>query len=309
MTTPPNQPPAQSGQRILGDLPCKHCGYNLRTLLLAGRCPECGAAVADTLAQPPQAPPLEASDGAWLRTLVAGCIVLCLSIAIPAICYMWLRRNASVLWSLPGHWPRLSLMHELRSIAAVCGVVGSFYGLYLLSGQEPKRLVHQYTALSLRGCALMFAASTALAAGLYWIGFYTLSPAPFASLEELSQILFGITLLLTKPLGTLLIYVYMHRLLKRCRFSHSLPAEAIFLCLLTTLILFSDTLPTLGGENTQWRATIGFGDPLLLFDPGGDPLRGLALVIWLWVLSFWARSAIILTLIARPNPAKWFRWY
>ncbi len=34
---------------VAADLPCVHCGYNLRTQAASSRCPECGAAVRDTL--------------------------------------------------------------------------------------------------------------------------------------------------------------------------------------------------------------------------------------------------------------------
>ena len=33
------------------DLPCVDCGYNLRRLSPAGRCPECGADVRDSIAE------------------------------------------------------------------------------------------------------------------------------------------------------------------------------------------------------------------------------------------------------------------
>lgn len=35
-----------TGDVITGDLPCASCGYNLRTLAVSGRCPECGEPVA-----------------------------------------------------------------------------------------------------------------------------------------------------------------------------------------------------------------------------------------------------------------------
>lgn len=41
--------PAQSRGRIARDMPCLTCGYNLRTLAVDARCPECGGTVADTL--------------------------------------------------------------------------------------------------------------------------------------------------------------------------------------------------------------------------------------------------------------------
>lgn len=40
---------AAEGDRVASDIPCQHCGYNLRTLLPSGRCPECGRPVRDSL--------------------------------------------------------------------------------------------------------------------------------------------------------------------------------------------------------------------------------------------------------------------
>ncbi len=40
---------ASGSHHIVGDLACATCGYNLRTLLLTGRCPECGGPVLQSL--------------------------------------------------------------------------------------------------------------------------------------------------------------------------------------------------------------------------------------------------------------------
>ena len=42
---------AAAGNVIARGLPCGSCGYNLRTLRLDARCPECGQGVADSVAQ------------------------------------------------------------------------------------------------------------------------------------------------------------------------------------------------------------------------------------------------------------------
>ena len=56
------------GQRLLEDLLCNHCGYNLRGLLSEGRCPECGTEVARSL----RGDLLVAADPAWLERLIRG---------------------------------------------------------------------------------------------------------------------------------------------------------------------------------------------------------------------------------------------
>ena len=36
-------------QRVISDVPCRHCGYNLRTLDIENRCPECGLGVHESV--------------------------------------------------------------------------------------------------------------------------------------------------------------------------------------------------------------------------------------------------------------------
>ncbi len=48
----PGVPPSTGGEiarRLVGDLPCVRCRYNLRGLSVRGRCPECGTAVRATI--------------------------------------------------------------------------------------------------------------------------------------------------------------------------------------------------------------------------------------------------------------------
>ena len=68
-------PPLQREVRIESDLPCAACGYNLRTILINGRCPECGTEVAETL----KSGILACSSPRWLRNIGAGCVLLLLA--------------------------------------------------------------------------------------------------------------------------------------------------------------------------------------------------------------------------------------
>lgn len=62
--------------RLAEDVACRHCGYNLRGLELAGRCPECEMAIEKTL----HAFLLRFSDSQWLRHLKLGITLLVIAL-------------------------------------------------------------------------------------------------------------------------------------------------------------------------------------------------------------------------------------
>jgi MFS family permease len=57
---------------IAEDLPCRHCGYNLRTLSLEVQCPECGTSVGRSV----HGDYLRYADPAWVRGLATGAIIV-----------------------------------------------------------------------------------------------------------------------------------------------------------------------------------------------------------------------------------------
>src|SRR5687767_2120990 len=61
-------------------LPCHGCGYDLRAHPHEGRCPECGASVAESrrLAAIPRRPAWRDSDPRWRRRMLAGAWILVL---------------------------------------------------------------------------------------------------------------------------------------------------------------------------------------------------------------------------------------
>jgi serine/threonine protein kinase len=65
-------PPRDERDAPQRDLPCVQCHYNLRGMDRAGRCPECGAAVADSVF----AGRLVFSDAGWLRSVMFGLALL-----------------------------------------------------------------------------------------------------------------------------------------------------------------------------------------------------------------------------------------
>ena len=57
------------------EVDCRGCGYNLRGVAVEGACPECGAAVLDSL----RTHALEASDPRWLNRLAIGSRLLAIA--------------------------------------------------------------------------------------------------------------------------------------------------------------------------------------------------------------------------------------
>lgn len=60
--------PLDAAGRIIIDLPCKRCGYNLRTMMPDGRCPECATAVGQAM----HGDYLKFADPAWVQKLASG---------------------------------------------------------------------------------------------------------------------------------------------------------------------------------------------------------------------------------------------
>lgn len=54
------------------ELPCLHCGYDVRGLAHDSRCPECGSPVADALEPPPEARRYSAAEVRWARLVLLG---------------------------------------------------------------------------------------------------------------------------------------------------------------------------------------------------------------------------------------------
>src|SRR5438552_17552649 len=62
------------------DVPCHCCGYDLRAHPQDGKCPECGASVAEArrVAAIPRRPAWRDSDPRWRRRMLAGAWILVL---------------------------------------------------------------------------------------------------------------------------------------------------------------------------------------------------------------------------------------
>lgn len=98
-TTDSGGPPVASVEVVRYDLLCLRCGYNLRTLSLSGRCPECGTRVAESWTP---APPLLWADKEWLARVRRGMSLILLSLLAGVIVMLAAVIGAIALFAVSG---------------------------------------------------------------------------------------------------------------------------------------------------------------------------------------------------------------
>lgn len=112
------------------DLPCRACDYNLRGLAPAGRCPECGRPIDQSLT--PDL--LRFADPAWLRRLARGARVLACGAAVLMFC----TAVELLLMALRGHGAALrAALAQGMTVAAVLAALGICFGIWWLTGAAP----------------------------------------------------------------------------------------------------------------------------------------------------------------------------
>jgi len=98
MSDPPVDPAIlDENQCVAVDLPCQHCGYNLRTLALRGRCPECGTAVAESARDTR----LCRADPRWVTTLADSALLLLTALSV-GMFWLWLLGMLVLAFQQPG---------------------------------------------------------------------------------------------------------------------------------------------------------------------------------------------------------------
>lgn len=117
-----------TGEVVCGDRPCLTCGYNLRTLPLAGQCPECGTPVAVT----PATANLLAAPRDHLQWLRVGAVLMLIAVvafgaAVLAVAGMMLCDQDQIPAFLP-----ISTVAALGLAALAC-----ITGLALLTRRGP----------------------------------------------------------------------------------------------------------------------------------------------------------------------------
>lgn len=125
-----NLPAAEPVGVIEGDLNCRKCGYNLRGLDAAGRCPECGTAVGYSV----RGDLLRFSDPDWLATLRRGIVLILIAIVILVIVAI----GNAMLQS-----QRVAGAAVLAAIATVIAQAVWCAGLWFLTSSDPSGLGEQ----------------------------------------------------------------------------------------------------------------------------------------------------------------------
>jgi len=163
-------------ETVSGDLACGSCGYNLRTLAVAGLCPECGSPVAVSLA-PAALPPIPAP---WRLIYVGGVAALVgagFLMAIgtltsrtpwPGTAWLGLGVTGPRLW-LPAASRQIVGLHDPRetvpTVLTFAGVAMYFAGAAVFAVGDPNDRRHAPTRVArgvLRTLLLVYAAFTIL---------------------------------------------------------------------------------------------------------------------------------------------------
>jgi hypothetical protein len=186
------------------DLPCVHCGYNLRAQSPDGRCPECGSPVRDSFTSTD----LTDAPTPWLRRVAAGCSLLQLSrLFLAATFAAVFKRNGGFVG---GYVPAVAL--------AVTSLITHGTGVFLLTSRE--RRYAPPPSGRLRPVA--FAGTLCLAAGVAYQVVGTLTaPRPLGLMGGVSVEWYWPALILlaggwvVHSLGVLLEFRFLSRLARR----------------------------------------------------------------------------------------------
>ncbi len=132
MTTLPSPAAPMSDGPIPFDLPCTTCGYNLRSLTMDARCPECGILTRRTFDEGR----LIFADRCWLRSLLRGVRIILWSLLASIIGFVCLIIAILVLVNL--QWEPDPLDVALAGLSlAICGTIVWLVAAWYLTSPRP----------------------------------------------------------------------------------------------------------------------------------------------------------------------------
>ena len=126
----PDEPTADlfdSSGEIISDVICRRCGYNLRGLREAGRCPECGTPIGLST----HGDLLRFADPAWVEKLALGIKYMLWGILVAVV--------VGILASCLASWLRPGGGAFQQAIGGIAGLLG-LYGAWLLTAPDPSRI-------------------------------------------------------------------------------------------------------------------------------------------------------------------------
>ena len=176
MSLPTNEsfplPPIPASPVVLADLPCRKCSYNLRTLSIESRCPECGTPVSDSL----HSDRLRDGDPRWLKTIRDG--VFCLWITY-LLYLFWIATDGLL------HVP----LHERRWVFLLGGRLLQLAGIWMATTPDPRRIAKHAGARFKIACRA--AAVVNFLTGILWLGIsesFPMYSASFFALHYLDDV-------------------------------------------------------------------------------------------------------------------------
>lgn len=105
------------------DIPCRRCGYNLKTLSPESKCPECGTSVSRSI----HGDLLRFADPDWVRKLATGTLTTMIGACLAIM--GWLVFTAMVFVGL-------SVLQWGRTIWILCWIVGAA-GIWIITTPDP----------------------------------------------------------------------------------------------------------------------------------------------------------------------------
>lgn len=267
------------------DLPCRHCGYNLRGLTEDRACPECGTAVGRSLL----GDQLRFSDPDWVNTLARGAIWILWS----ALLGILLGIAGGVIGVMAG--TNGTSAGEIEVIALMLAAVSPILwliGIWLVTSPEPG--VMEQTELTLR-LLLRWTAAISIVVNLVSIGL------AMTDVDMTGPI--GLVSSHVGLVSFIALFVFARRLALRVpNYELAKQTRIVMWGIVVSLggiILFGLLLLILGATGTG-PGTVALGLPMCVLG-----VSYLVFVIWSLVLLF--RYSRLATLAARQAERTWAR--